>query len=181
MSDSCYQPPNQYSVLDFTPFSADSILKSRDSRTIKLECLEHKIKSYNFMRICMAGIMLIILIRLGCDMFDTNKTVPLSIIMARMLQIMGFVFGFGAHSSKKVLHAQIFFAFLVFSFFEILYFSNWAYLDKDYALFIEDLVSFVLNSIVMCYCWQFCKLLAERDSLKRGIGESLVAKHIETL
>ena len=181
MSDSFYQPPNQYTVLDFTPFSADSILKSRDSRTIRLECLEHKIKSYNFMRICMALVMLIIVIRLVCDMFDTNYTVPVSIIMARMFQIVGYMFGFGAHSSKKVLHAQIFFAFLVFSFFEILYFCNWAFMDKDYTLFVEDVISFVLNAIVICYCWHFCKLLAERDSLKKGIGESLVAKHIETL
>ena len=115
MSDSCYQPLSPYSLFHTRSFQAETTVHSLDPRMIKLEQVDYKITSSNSFRVYNTIILFLITARLVNDIFGALYDAPVFLLPARVLQVIGFIYGFAVHSSKSYCKFRFFFAFLIFS------------------------------------------------------------------
>ena len=178
MAESQYQPPILYEVPTYIPFNATKAIQNRDPRLIRLQQVEHKITSFNAMRVYIAIILLLIVARVITELLRVRYTAPISlpVLLISIFQIIGYAYGLQAHTSKSKLQSQIFFSYVVLSFGMIIYFAYWSVKGKDWVLLIQDMINIVLNILLLYACKQYIKLLKERDQLKKSVRDSLLTQ-----
>jgi len=176
MENSTYQPPCQYSLdneASSSHFDVSIILQRRDTRTIKLQQIEHKITMFQTIRIFMAAMLLITISRLIHNIYLQRQALaPHGDILLGVLEIFGYFYGFVSHSSRSYTKMQVFFGFTGFALLTFGYFCYESIHRKELCMLIENAVSLVFNIILMSYSLIYIKMLKERDTLQEAIAKT---------
>ena len=181
-SETGYIPPYGYQIPNptvTTPFNATKLLEKRDLRQIRLQQVDHEINSYNFMRIYIALIFVIVVARLLLELFQTKGPISVPLIIITIIQILGYGFGLHAHTSKNRWQVKIFFFYTLISFSMIAYFLYYSITTQNWITLSEDIATIILNILLLFSCNHYKKLLKERDILKTNIyihKESLITQ-----
>lgn len=177
-----YIPPYGYNLsTSSTPFDATKLLEKRDSRQIRLQQVDHQINSYNFMRIEIALIFCIILARLLAELFQTQRSASIPLIVITVIQVIGYGFGLHAHTSKNRTQVKIFFFYTILSFSMLIYFLYYSITGPNWITLGEDIASIILNILLLFSCNHYRRLLKERDLLKISLKGSTTTLHSELL
>lgn len=121
----------------------------------------------------MALIFLLITTQLFIDIEELSYNLPVSVTVIKIIQIMGYMYGFQAHTSKSCLQVKIFFGYVILSFGMIAYFAFWSIQNQDWLMVFEDAMNIVLNIMLLFACRQYIELLKERDELKRTTSDNI--------
>ena len=181
MTDSQYQPPSQFQSVDLLPLDENKFVIKRDSRLIRLQQVEFNIVSFNTMRVYMTIIFLLITTQLFLDLNQLAYSLPVSVTVVKIIQIIGYMYGFHAHTSRSCLQVKIFFGYVILSFGMIAYFAFWSFQNQDWLMLFEDIMNAVLNIMLLFACRQYINLLKERDSLKKATSENNAQSPVEHL
>lgn len=174
MEESGYQSPSQYYLHDSSPhFDVSIILKNRDPRAIKLQQIKHKIQMSQTIRIFLAVMLLITITRLIHDVYlQYQALAPHGTLMLRVLEILGYLYGFGSHTSRSYTKMQIFFGFAGFALLTFGYFCYESFHRKELCTLIENIVSLIFNAILMSYCLVYITMLRQRDQIQESLEKS---------
>ena len=170
---STYQPPSQFHDSSSSHFDVSIVLQRRDTRTIKLQQIEHKITMSQTIRVFIALMLLIALSRLFHDIHLQHQDLaPHRTLILGVLEIVGYFYGFVSHTSKSYTKMQVFFGFTGFALMTFGYFGYESIHRKELCMLIENIVSLLFNAILMIYSLIYIKMLKERDDLRETIGKT---------
>jgi len=173
MEKAGYQPPCQYSLNDSVHFDVSIILQNRDPRAIQLQQTEHKIKKSHTIRILIAIMLLISIIRLIHDVYLQYQGFALhGTVLLRVLEILGYLYGFDSHTSRSYTKMQIFLGFAGFALMTFGYSCYESFHRKELCMLIENIISFALNVILVLYSLMYSNLLKQRDHIQKSLEKS---------
>lgn len=181
--------------------------RKKDKRFIRLQVIESEIKEFNILRYYLFVMMVSLTAFLSFSSLfqfpkltsqcaitgkffvdvvdvirDTGEDTYLDLAL-RVIQILGYGYGFQAHTSKNYAQSLILLYYIILSYTLIAFYTYQSAIDNNMYSLAFDIANIFVNLILTRSVYKFCKVLKgtenllkiiflERDRLKRELAEA---------